>query len=82
MFSVSEFFFPPDKVNHVRSGLLPAASSLLEVEVNPVDLEIILPPGNLFASSFNACDDHIILGIQLSLKLQFQACVCLCYRTG
>ena len=34
-------------MNHVGSGLLPAASALLEIEVDSVDLEVVFPSGNL-----------------------------------
>ena len=34
-------------MNHVGPGLLPAASALLEIEVDSVDLEVVFPSGNL-----------------------------------
>ena len=40
-------FLEPDKVNHVGPGLLPAASALLEIEVDSVNLEVVFPSGNL-----------------------------------
>ena len=34
-------------MNHVGSGLLPAASALLEIEVDSVNLEVVFPSGDL-----------------------------------